>query len=718
MRRLRALLATAAVLALTGAMLPGLAAAELAEHETQLVSRSNTGAVGNGYSQIAVPSGDGRYVAFVSNASNLHPDDTADDDVYVRDVQTGTTELVSRNTAGTKSNGHSFAPGLSADGRYVAFTSVATNLHADDTDTVADVYVRDRVTGDTSLISRSSTGAKGNGSSNSPSLTADGRYVAFASIATNLHPDDSDLGSDVYLHDRVGGTTSLISLSNTGANSNGDAVAPEISSDGSAVAFVSRATNLHPDDPDTALDVYVHRMLSQTTALVSRNNGGAKGNADSYGPAMSADGTLIAFPSSSTNLDPADGDDLTDIYLHDSTEGSTALASRATSGAKSDGSSYGPSLSADGTQLAFTSLGANLDPADGDFLFDVFVRDLDEGATTLVSRTSGANGAKGNSHSLFSTISANGENVAFESDASNLAVDDGNNNRDVFVRRIHAAEPPPPPPAENRPPQADDGTTSGTEGRPIEVRVEASDPDGDDLAYEVSEQPGHGTLDGNGPDYTYTSEAGFTGTDTFTADVCDPDDACDTATVTVEVKAFEPPAEPPDDAGELTVDPSTAKAGDVVSVTGSGYEPNETVFLVIYSDPERLATVLADDDGKLAATVTIPDDTDAGEHQLVGYGEATALAGVLTVAANGGTDDPPGSGADPPANGPPQGGGPAGSGAIPADGSGFPSKNLALTGATVLPLIAAGAGLLALGTAWLLATRRARRESPPEGTTS
>lgn len=263
--------------------------------------------------------------------------------------------------------------------------------------------------------------------------------------------------------------------------------------------------------------------------------------------------------------------------------------------------------------------------------------------------------------------------------------------------------------AVNAPPVAQDVSVLASQARPATVQLIATDPDGDDLSYTVAEQPEHGTLDGDGPRFSYTSEAGFSGTDTFTVKVCDPDDACDTAIVTVEVAAFQPPAEPPTDAGQLTVNPATAKAGDVVTVSGTGFEPGEAVFLVLYSEATSYGAVHVSADGKFSATITLRDNTEAGNHTLAAYGRKQSLAGALTITGNpgnGGVDDPGGDG-----NG---GHGSGGSrvdntpGTSGFSGSDDRKKGLALTGATVLPLVGGGLALLLAGTVGLLAARRTR----------
>ena len=346
-----------------------------------LVSRASgaTGVKGNDLS-LGGPalSADGRFVAFSSWASNLDPDDTdRPDDVYVRDLQTNTTTLVSRasGAAGAKGNGASVGASMSADGRFVAFRSSASNLDPGDNDTIPDVFVRDLQTNTTTLVSRGSgaAGAKGNNSSLVPAISADGRYVAFYSFASNLDPDDTDTSTDVFVRDLQASTTTLVSRASgaAGAKGNGASRVPVISPGGRFVAFDSNASNLHPDDTDATGDAFVRDLQAGTTTLISRASGadGAKGNDDSLRPVISADGRFVAFDSTASNLDPADTDTTADVYMRDVQANTTTLVSRASgpAGAKGNFFSLGPAMSRDGRFVGFVSGASNLDPADTDF---------------------------------------------------------------------------------------------------------------------------------------------------------------------------------------------------------------------------------------------------------------------------------------------------------------------------------------------------------------
>ena len=260
----------------------------------------------------------------------------------MRDLQANTTTLVSRasGVAGAKGNTNSVLPKISGNGRYVAFRSTATNLTPDDTDATNDIFERDLQTNTTTLVSRANgaSGTTGNFDSWTPAISDDGRYVAFGTNATNLTTDTLVGTFPVFVRDTVAGTTELVSRASgaAGAVGNGQSTqSPGISSDGRYVAFNSQSTNLDPADTDTRFDAYVRDLQTDTTSLVSRANGaaGAKGNEPSSDfqttTALSADGRYVAFISESTNLSSDDTDTNPDIYIRDRQDSITSLESRA-----------------------------------------------------------------------------------------------------------------------------------------------------------------------------------------------------------------------------------------------------------------------------------------------------------------------------------------------------------------------------------------------------
>jgi Tol biopolymer transport system component len=397
-------------------------------------------------------SADGRYLAFRSQGLFLGGSGSYGDAVFVRDTQTGNTALVSRasGAAGERAYpGSSIYGSITPSGRYVVFTSQGSNLSPDDPDQAWDVFVRDTQTGTTTLVSRASgaAGAKGNGNLYSwpiaPSISADGRYVAFDSSASNLSPDDVDSIPDVYVRDLQAHTTTLVSDTGgvPGAKGANGSFRGAISADGRYVAFDSDS-KLSPDDPDSLRDVYVRDLQAHTTTLVSRAGGvaGVKGNSYSSQPSISADGRYMAFRSVSTNLSPDDADAKDDVYVRDLQTQTTTLVSRATGAAGAKDNSGGwsgeeaPSISADGRYVAFDSQGTNLSPDDTDASPDVYVRDLQAATTTLASRAGGVAGAKAVGNAIYGTMSPDGRFVAFGSYSGNLAPDSYGGN--VFVRDL------------------------------------------------------------------------------------------------------------------------------------------------------------------------------------------------------------------------------------------------------------------------------------------
>jgi Tol biopolymer transport system component len=346
-----------------------------------------------------------------------------------------TTELVSVSSAGVQGNSSSYGtPSISADGRYVAFYSPASNLVSGDTNGSVDIFVRDRQTGTTELVSVSSSGVQGNGSSYSPSISADGRYVAFYSLASNLVTADTNLYEDVFVRDRQAGTTERVSVSSAGAQGNSSSYTPSISADGRYVAFRSYATNLVSGNVNGYSDIFVRDRQTGTTTRVSVANAGYEGNNDSSSPSISADGRYVAFASLASNLVSGAGDTngVEDIFVRDRQTGTTERVSVSSAGTQGNGASSSPSISADGRYVAFYSLASNLVSGDTNGTFDIFVRDRQTGTTELVSVSS--SGVQGNSASSSPSISADGRYVAFYSPASNLVSGDTNGSADIFVR--------------------------------------------------------------------------------------------------------------------------------------------------------------------------------------------------------------------------------------------------------------------------------------------
>jgi len=430
-------------------LLAGVAAAEkkgvsntqVTGGTTTLVSMSNAGMQGNRDSYDPYISNDGRYIAFLSYATNLVPGDTnGQRDVFVHDRMTGETMLVSVSSAGVQGNGESVNASISADGRYVAFSSDASNLVTDDTNGSTDVFVHDRTTGETTLVSKSSTGVKGNNTSDYPNISDDGRYVAFESFATNLVDEDTNSKDDVFVHDRVTGKTILVSKSTNGVQGNDPSYFSSISADGRYVVFESWATNLVDVDTNNTLDVFIHNIVTGETTLISKSSTGVQGNDSSQFPSISADGRYVAFESFATNLVAGDTNNAGDVFIHNIVTGETTLVSKSSTGVQGNAWSHYPRISADSRYVAFESRATNLVDEGINSIWDVFVHNIVTGETTLVSKsTSGIQGYGGD----YPSISADGRYIAFQSDATNLISGDSNNALDVFLRDTQGEAPTP-----------------------------------------------------------------------------------------------------------------------------------------------------------------------------------------------------------------------------------------------------------------------------------
>src|SRR5437773_638062 len=308
--------------------------------------------------------------------------------LWGRSAGAQTTERVSVVSGGTEGNNASLGSALSADGRFVAFDSAAADLVAGGTNSVSDVFVHDRQTGGSERVSVAAGGAQGDGSSGlvtfafPPALSADGRFVAFVSFATNLVASDTNGATDVFVHDRQTGTTERVSVASDGTEGNAASAGATLSADGRFVAFHSAATNLVAGDTNGTNDVFVHDRQTGITERVSVASDGTQGNKASSYPALSADGRFVAFDSDATNLVAGDTNGTTDVFVHDRQTGTTERVSGASDGTQGNDASAGPALSADGRLVAFHSSATNLVAGDANRAYDVFVHDRAVSTTT------------------------------------------------------------------------------------------------------------------------------------------------------------------------------------------------------------------------------------------------------------------------------------------------------------------------------------------------
>ncbi len=385
---------------------------------------------------------DGQTVAFESEAGNLvFPFDHNNFwDVYVFVPASGATERISMGLGGLESNQSSHAPALSEDGRFVAFHSFASNLIAFDQNGLGDVFVADRQTGQVELISVGLSGASANADSMQASISADGRYVAFASGASDLVLVDAPLAVDIFVRDRKLQTTTLVSATWNGATATNSSFAPCISANGRVVAFHSYAQNMVPNN-SANLVVAVRDLVAGTTLNACQGFDGSPSMNQSVWPVLSADGRLVAFHSNAPNLVPNDQNGLEpDTFLFDTQSGTMEIASQSASGAQGPTyPSFRAHLSADGRFVSFISPSNVYAAGDTNDTFDVFVRD--RLSNSVLRASLGQQAQQGEQPSLGGSLSADGKHVGFYSSSLSFVDQPAGLVERVFVRTLAGASP-------------------------------------------------------------------------------------------------------------------------------------------------------------------------------------------------------------------------------------------------------------------------------------
>lgn len=386
------------------------------------VDRASVGPAGvqaDGPSTRGVVSADGRYVAFTSAAGNLAPQDTnaPQDDVYVRDRILGTTELVSVGAGGLASGGS--VDDISADGRYVTFTSDATDLVANDFNGVSDVFVRDRVAGTTEIVSVASDESAAQQSSYDSSVSKDGRYVAFTSMAPLADEDSSSVSQDVYVRDRVDGLTELVTITRKGGEGGGKQ--PSISDNGRFVSFNSKSKQLVKGDKNGTHDVFVRDLGKDRTERVSVSSKGDEAGKRSYESHIAGWGRYVVFTSLAKNLSQQDKNKKVDVFVHDRKKDKTQLVSVDSAERQAGGPVVTPSISADGRFVSFNAaadLRRGGSPANA-----LYLRDRSAGTTRpIVTQVNPG-----------AVISADGKVLVFDALRSTVVPGDTNNTVDVFA---------------------------------------------------------------------------------------------------------------------------------------------------------------------------------------------------------------------------------------------------------------------------------------------
>lgn len=412
-----------------------------ATNNTEYVSLSSDGVVANGNSYGSSVSSNGRFIAFTSDADNLVDNDTNGcGDVFVRDTVLNITHMVSISSMGTNANDYSNNPSISGDGRYVTFTSYATNLVANDNNCVSDIFIHDLFLRTTTRVSVSIEGEEANSDSYSSVINKNGSFIAFSSSASNLVENDTNGYYDIFLYDKIKNTIKRISISNNGIEVNGDSLEPTISDDGRYIAFSSFANNLVDGDNNGYCDVFIYDQICMITKRVSLSSYGDEANSDSGEPSISDDGRYIAFSSYADNLVSNDKYHQ-DIFVFDQVLNIIKKVSITSTGEELPNDCYEPSISGDGRYIVFT-LGEirpciifsdNFDSYDYTYYPMIFIRDMVLGTTEILSVSNSGEIA---GSSTEPTINNDGRVVAFSSSSPSLSGNEDYLN-EVYVRKFN-----------------------------------------------------------------------------------------------------------------------------------------------------------------------------------------------------------------------------------------------------------------------------------------
>jgi Tol biopolymer transport system component len=410
---------------------------------TSCVSLTPLGTAGNFHTGQPTLTPDGQWLLFISGATDLVAGDTNGSiwDVLRRDRLSGATSIAMTSSSGAQPDDDCLWPRVSADGRYVACYTFATNLVPGDTNGAGDVFVHDLVTGATVRATLTSTGQQIPGYVFTYDLSADGRYVAFSSDDPGIVPGDTNGVFDVFVRDLVAGTTERVSLGAGGAQADAQSFEfVRISGNGRYVLFTSEAGNLAPNDNNGTTDVYLRDRTLGTTSLIDKTPAGFAGDYGADDSWMTPDARFIVFASYSDNLVAGDLNLSTDIFLADRTTGTLELVSVGNGGVPANWGSAHPTVSHDGRFVAFTTNATNLIPLDvNGNVNDVYVRDRVLGTTVLASVSS--SGEQGESGGDLLTFSSDGTWLIYSSDSTNLAATDTNAFSDVYLRDTSAGGP-------------------------------------------------------------------------------------------------------------------------------------------------------------------------------------------------------------------------------------------------------------------------------------
>lgn len=432
--RSRSLISSKSKNGLFGSMLVLLAS--FVSGATELVSKTTDGLQVDGRSEEASISANGEYVVFESNAADFVAGDTppsstndsSTDDIFVVHLPTGTVELISVGLDGLPANG-SRKPTISGDGRFVAFQSFATNLVPDDTNELEDIFLFDRDSQTMTRINLAPGGGQANERSDEVAISNDGWFMAFESVASNLIDVDTNDERDIFVWSRASNTIERVSIAHDGSEPDRLSDQPSLSADGRYVVFESNATNLVPDDTNSRRDIFLYDRELDQIERIDVAADGTQGDGSSEKPTVSADGRFVAFDSASMNLVSQTLDGTSNIFVKDRATGEVELISRSTAGVVADAFCEEATMSADGRFVSFDCPGTALTDSDTGGTENVYVYDRASQVMTLASTGLGVQGPDGRSYRPSVTTDA----LAFSSLATNLVEVDDNDAEDIFV---------------------------------------------------------------------------------------------------------------------------------------------------------------------------------------------------------------------------------------------------------------------------------------------
>lgn len=397
----------------------------------QRASTDARGAEGNSQSNISAITSNGRYVVFESEASNLvEGDSNGRTDIFLKDLKTGKVRRVSTGTLEEEGDSDSWWSSITPNGRYVVFVSNASNLVFGDNNDTTDIFRKDLKTGKILRVSTDAQGVEGNSDSWWPVMTPNGRYVVFGSAAKNLVPGDSNDTYDIFRKDLKTGKVLRVSTNAQGVEGNSDSWWSAVTPNGRYIVFGSAASNLVPGDSNGSYDIFRKDLKTGKILRVSTDEKGVEGNSDSEWSAITRNSRYVFFGSVASNLVPDDSNDSYDIFRKDLKTGKVLRVSTDAQGEEGNAESYEPAITPNGRYVAFGSDASNLVAGDNNDAQDIFRKDIKTGKIRRVSTDS--EGVGGDSGSWWSAITPNGRFVVFGSAATNLVPGDSNGSYDIF----------------------------------------------------------------------------------------------------------------------------------------------------------------------------------------------------------------------------------------------------------------------------------------------